>query len=388
MISSKYTIREQNEAKILNQIIRHKEISRAELSKITSLNKASVSSIINKLIDDSLVIENRIGEATNRGRKPIMLTFNGVSSGLAIAIDLGYNYIDGMVASLDGKEIARIQLTDTYVSKDNIQMLIRKIIKKLTANLPYTRHGIIGMTIAVQGQVLNNKVLSTTYNGLEEIDLVKLLNQEYSFPVFLQNEANLSALGEYTFSSDIENLVSISLHSGIGVGVVKNGKLDIGNKGYAGQLGHTILFPNGRKCECGNYGCLEKYCSTQVIYQEISKEKKLDKINSDIVEYLYSNKDQKVVEMIELYAYYLSIGINNIVMLYAPELVIFNSPLTKKIPNIINIIKNFLNNQYTKEIHIINSPIEWNPVLSGAISFSIQKFLNIEKLKLSPYAKN
>ncbi|HFD3520665.1 TPA: ROK family protein, partial [Enterococcus faecium] len=357
MISSKYTIREQNEAKILNQIIRHKEISRAELSKITSLNKASVSSIINKLIDDSLVIENRIGEATNRGRKPIMLTFNGVSSGLAIAIDLGYNYIDGMVASLDGKEIARIQLTDTYVSKDNIQMLIRKIIKKLTDNLPYTRHGIIGMTIAVQGQVLNNKVLSTTYNGLEEIDLVKLLNQEYSFPVFLQNEANLSALGEYTFSSDIENLVSISLHSGIGVGVVKNGKLDIGNKGYAGQLGHTILFPNGRKCECGNYGCLEKYCSTQVIYQEISKEKKLDKINSDIVEYLYSNKDQKVVEMIELYAYYLSIGINNIVMLYAPELVIFNSPLTKKIPNIINIIKNFLNNQYTKEIHIINSPI-------------------------------
>ena len=153
-------------------------------------------------------------------------------------------------------------------------------------------------------------------------------------------------------------------------------------------MGHTILFPNGRKCECGNYGCLEKYCSTQVIYQEISKEKKLDKINSDIVEYLYSNKDQKVVEMIELYAYYLSIGINNIVMLYAPELVIFNSPLTKKIPNIINIIKNFLNNQYTKEIHIINSPIEWNPVLSGAISFSIQKFLNIEKLKLSPYAKN
>ncbi|MBM6742598.1 ROK family transcriptional regulator [Enterococcus gallinarum] len=388
MISSKYTIREQNEAKILNQIIRYKEISRAELSKITSLNKASVSSIINKLIDDSLVIENRIGEATNRGRKPIMLTFNGVSSGLAIAIDLGYNYIDGMVASLDGKEIARIQLTDTYVSKDNIQMLIRKIIKKLTDNLPYTRHGIIGMTIAVQGQVLNNKVLSTTYNGLEEIDLVKLLNQEYSFPVFLQNEANLSALGEYTFSSDIENLVSISLHSGIGVGVVKNGKLDIGNKGYAGQLGHTILFPNGRKCECGNYGCLEKYCSTQVIYQEISKEKKLDKINSDIVEYLYSNKDQKVVEMIELYAYYLSIGINNIVMLYAPELVIFNSPLTKKIPNIINIIKNFLNNQYTKEIHIINSPIEWNPVLSGAISFSIQKFLNIEKLKLSSYAKN
>lgn len=113
------------------------------------------------------------------------------------------------------------------------------------------------MTIALQGQVLNNKIISTSYNDLAEINLVEMLNQEYNFPVFLQNEANLSALGEYTFSSDIENLASISLHSGIGVGLVKNGKLDVGNKGYAGQLGHTILFPNGRKCTCGNHGCLE-----------------------------------------------------------------------------------------------------------------------------------
>ena len=102
MISSKYTIREQNEAQILNQIIKQK-ISRAELSKITSLNKASVSSITNKLINDGFIIEKRIGEATNRGRKPIMLTFNGSSSALVIAIDLGYNYIDGALASLDGK---------------------------------------------------------------------------------------------------------------------------------------------------------------------------------------------------------------------------------------------------------------------------------------------
>ncbi|MGC3362595.1 ROK family transcriptional regulator, partial [Enterococcus faecalis] len=102
-------MREQNEAQILNQIIKHREISRAELSKITSLNKASVSSITNKLMNDGLIIEKRIGEATNRGRKPIMLTFNGSSSALVIAIDLGYNYIDGALASLDGKEIHRVQ---------------------------------------------------------------------------------------------------------------------------------------------------------------------------------------------------------------------------------------------------------------------------------------
>ena len=131
---------------------------------------------------------------------------------------------------------------------------------------------------------------------------------------------------------------------------------------------------------------LRKYCSTQVIYHEISKEKNLNKINSDVVSILYNNKESKVVKMIEQYAYYLSIGVNNAIMLYAPELVIFNSPLTK-IPDIINIIQRNLNNQFTKDVLVINSPIEWNPVISGAISLSIQKFLNIEQLKLGKLNK-
>ena len=105
-----------------------------------------------------------------------------------------------------------------------------------------------------------------------------------------------------------------------------------------------------------------------MIYHEISKEKNLNKINSDVVSILYNNKESKVVKMIEQYAYYLSIGVNNAIMLYAPELVIFNSPLTKKIPDIINIIQR-------------------NPVISGAISLSIQKFLNIEQLKLGKLNK-
>ncbi|RLK62840.1 ROK family transcriptional regulator [Atopobacter sp. AH10] len=383
MISSKYTIREQNESIILNEIITHKEISRATLSKMSSLNKASVSSIVKKLIKDHLVVETRIGEATNRGRKPILLTFNGKESGLAIAIDVGFEYIDGLLTTLDGTEIRRFQLIDTYANKYNIQKLIHQVVEKLTLKLPPTFHGIVGMTIALQGQILNNKIISTTYSNLEEVDLETLLNAEYSYPVYIENEANLSALGEYTFSSDLNNLVSISLHSGIGVGIVKDGKLDVGNKGYAGRLGHTILIPNGRVCSCGNKGCLEMYCSTNIIYREIAEAKHLNKINSDIVLHLYNSNDSKVINMIHEYSYYLSIAVNNTIMLYAPDIVVFNSPLTKKIPDIITTIQSHLKNKYTNGIPVISSSIKWNPVLSGAISLSIQKFLNIEKLKLS-----
>lgn len=102
MIVSKYTIREQNEAMILNAIIQQKEISRADLSSLTGLTKASVSAITKKLMDDSLIIEERVGNAsTLGGRKPIMLTFNR-HAGLVISMDIGYNYIEAMLAYIDG----------------------------------------------------------------------------------------------------------------------------------------------------------------------------------------------------------------------------------------------------------------------------------------------
>lgn len=82
------------------------------------------------------------------------------------------------------------------------------------------------------------------------------------------------------------------------------------------------------------------------------------------------------------YAKYLAIGINNTIMLYAPELVILNSALTEKIPEFVTMIQNNLKNQFAKEVNVINSPISWNPAIYGAIAFSIQRFLIIEQLKL------
>lgn len=381
MISSKYTIREQNESLILNHIIKQKEISRADLSIVSSLNKASVSSITKKLMDDHLIIEKRIGEASSRGRKPILLTFSP-TAGVAIGLDLGYNYLDAMIAYLDGTEIKRIQQVDTHVSKDNVLAMIEDVVQKLCIDLPKTPHGIVGMTIAIQGQVLNDQIISTTYYDLMAFDLITKLNNTYDFPVSIENEANLSALGEYTFSSEFENMISISLHSGIGAGFVKNGKLEVGNQGYAGQVGHMILFPDGRECPCGNHGCFDQYCSTRVIYQEIGQLKNIEKVNSDVVMQLYQQKDPEVLKMIQKYAEYLAISVNNIIMIQAPEMVIFNSPITKKIPAIIEFIKDYLKNRYAKEVKIMNSPIQWNPVIYGAIAFSIQQFLNIEQLKL------
>ncbi|MGM0123189.1 hypothetical protein IGI37_000555 [Enterococcus sp. AZ194] len=385
MISSKYTIREQNEAKILNVIITKNEVSRAELSTITGLNKASVSAITKKLIDEDFIQETRIGDASNvGGRKPIMLTFNRRSA-VVIAFDLGYNYIEAMLAYIDGTIIDSIRKNRVAVTAKNVVSQMQEIIDHFLAHQPETPHGIIGLTAAIHGQVYKNIIHFTPYYDLDKRPLWEELQALYDFPIYLENEANLAALGEYTFSSHYRNLVSISIHSGIGAGIVENGHLQVGHRGRAGEIGHSILYPHGRDCPCGNSGCLEQYASNKATYQEYANEEGLDYVNSDVLLEAFRENNSHALALLEKNAELLSIGINNIIMMYDPEMVVINSSLYRKIPEMIDFIHAQIKNRFSKDVLVRNTYLEKSATLYGAFAISAQNFLNIKKLKLMKY---
>ncbi|KAF1297358.1 MarR family transcriptional regulator [Enterococcus sp. JM4C] len=382
MISSKYTIREQNEAKILTVIIDKKEVSRAELSTLTGLNKASVSAITKKMIEEDFITETRIGDASNvGGRKPIMLTFNRQSA-LVIAFDLGYNYIEAMLAYIDGTIIDSTRKKRIDVTAKTVVAQIKEITDYFLTIQPETPHGIIGLTAAIHGQVYKNVIHFTPYYDLDKSNLWEELQALYDFPIYLENEANLAALGEYTFSSHYQNLVSISIHSGIGAGIVENGHLQVGHRGRAGEIGHSILYPHGLDCPCGNSGCLEQYASNKATYQEYAKEAGLDYVNSDILQQAFNEKNQQAITLLEKNAELLSIGINNIIMMYDPEMVVINSSLHRKIPEMVDFINTQIKNRFSKDVLIRNTYLEKSATLYGAFAISAQNFLNIKKLKL------
>jgi predicted NBD/HSP70 family sugar kinase len=270
LIHSKYTIRENNEATVLNAIISQKEISRAELSVHTGLNKASMSSITKKLLEDELIHEDRIGDAARiGGRKPIMLTFNGKAA-LTLSVDIAPNYVEGLIAYVDGKVLYEAEIKGIKVSAENALSHITELVEKLMQHAEETPHGIIGLCVAIHGLVDQEEIVFTPNYTLQS-DLKVQLEDVYPFYVHLENEANLAALGEYTFGSISDSVVSLSIHTGIGAGIVENGKLRTGKKGIAGEIGHSILYPDGRKCPCGNEGCFEQYASHQAIYSELEQ---------------------------------------------------------------------------------------------------------------------
>ena len=95
------------------------------------------------------------------------------------------------------------------------------------------------------------------------VDVVAALKRWYAIPIALTNDANAAALGEMLFGSakGMKDFIVITLGTGLGSGIVANGELIYGHDGFAGEIGHTTVDPNGRKCGCGRLGCLETYAS-------------------------------------------------------------------------------------------------------------------------------
>ena len=140
MIINKMGIREQNEAAVLKTIIDNENVSRAEVSNLTHLNKASVSQITKKLIDTDFVREVGIGDSTSiGGRKPIQLQFNHRSS-LAVTFDIGYNYVRGMLSYINGEMIASADHSHELITKANVLATIASMRKEVWPQMPQTTH--------------------------------------------------------------------------------------------------------------------------------------------------------------------------------------------------------------------------------------------------------
>ncbi|MGX7031353.1 ROK family transcriptional regulator [Vagococcus zengguangii] len=381
MINSKYTIRERNEAVILQTIIEHQPISRAELATVTRLNKASVSSITKKLIEEELIIETGIGDSSNvGGRKPIMLMFNPKAA-LVIGIDVGTNYLNGKLTYLDAETITSFEEKNIKINQQTIKTELANCIEQLLLNVPTTYHGIVGLTAAIHGVVLNEEIIYTPNYDLDQGSMANILEELVDCPVFIENEANLAALGEYAFTSDSRNLICISIHDGIGAGIVENGVLQTGPHGRAGEIGHSVLFPDGKPCPCGNKGCLEQYASHVTLYEEIKQATANATMNSDLVTQLYQEHHPDVIVALKNNSHYLSIGVNNLISVYDPEVIVINSSVYQKNPAMLEWLINDLNTLQRSELEIINSPLQNNATLQGATIKAVQQFLNISHLK-------
>lgn len=371
---SKELIRDINTTLVTKAIINKGPISRASIAKELGLTKATVSNIVQLLEDRNLVEE--LGPAeTAFGRKPITLQFRH-DCGYVISIDLSATHITILTATLGGKNCAIKQYANDNQGDTIIATLISLIASHLKT-IPSCPYNVVGISLGIHGVIHNNKVKFTPYSPYASIDFATPLKEHFHLPVLIDNEANLSILGEYSFCYPRENMIGISVHSGIGLGIIINNELYDGSNGYAGEFGHSIIAIDGRPCPCGNNGCFEQYASERSLLGELAVRKSCKEITADEFVILYQQQDPDAIYIMQSFIKYMSIGINNILNTMNPELIVINSSFTMNFPNVIVEIEHSIKNQIHQFCDLVPSGLQDMSILLGGVCKVRKLFLNI-----------
>ncbi len=213
------------------------------------------------------------------------------------------------------------------------------------------------------------------------VPLAGMFENSLSCKSVLTNDANAAALGEMLFGAakNARHFLYITLGTGLGSGIVVDGKLVYGHDGFAGEIGHVILFPGGRPCGCGRNGCVETYCSAtaiQTTYAEIQKKNGLPAIANTDAKYIYLralNGEKEAKQAFEQTGDWLGLVLANSVAYTSPEKIILFGGLAQAGDLLLNPVKqsfekNLLHNYKNKVIITRSSLPENDAAILGAAS--------------------
>lgn len=250
------------EAEVLRALRRHGEISRSHISTMVGWSKAKTTQEIRSLIDRNLIVE--VGEGISEGgRKPKMLRLNP-QLGYLLGIDIGATSIDISVTDGVGVVIGSIsQPADVRQPPAEFMERCCKLAIRLLESLEINPMQILGIGVGVPGPVdfsrgtLVAPPLMPDWEGFPIRD--SILPYFPSAFVVVDNDVNIMAMAELRAGDGVglEHFLFIKIGTGIGCGIVSNGRVHRGSQGCAGDIGHICIDKNGPLCRCGNYGCLE-----------------------------------------------------------------------------------------------------------------------------------
>ncbi|MEH7081725.1 ROK family transcriptional regulator [Neobacillus drentensis] len=381
MIADQILVKKMNQKVLLNEIVSNSPISRARLSEITGLNKSTVSSQVNTLIEKKLIFEIGQGQSSG-GRKPVMLVFNK-NAGYSIGIDIGVDSMNGILTDLKGNIVVDQYHQLEKPSFDRNKDVLFSMIKELSNQIPESPYGLIGIGICVPGLVSTEQKVIFTPNvdWNYQLDLKADIEKEFQVPVFIENEANAGAYGEKVFGAakNYENLIYVSVGTGIGIGIVINHDIYRGVNGIAGEMGHLTIDYNGLKCSCGNKGCWELYASEKALLHTFQQTNRFN--SSQELIHLANQNDPDILMALQNFGFYLGIGLTSILNTFNPQAVIIRNDIVEALPMVMNSIRNSIssrsNDQFSNSQELFLSSLGKNAPALGTSSIVIEHFLEM-----------
>jgi glucokinase-like ROK family protein len=339
-------------------------ISRASLAELTGLNKTTVSSLVGELIDRKFVQEVGLespGTGKSAGRRAMLLTLDP-DAGFIVSCEIGVDFITVICTNFEPEIIWRHnELIDPGMGQHAIIERALAFLNQAVGEGLKTSENFLGIAIGVPGLVdqESGNLLFAPNLGWQDTPLKAIMQESFTAPVVVDNEASLAALGEHYFGAaqDYNEVLYISAGVGLGGGIVHGGGLFYGATGFAGEFGHMTMIPGGEQCSCGNRGCWETLVSQKALFRnikrEINKGRKslllditngnLDRLTVPIVVEAANQNDQLALESLKMIGHYLGSGISSLVNGLNPELVVFGGILSFAGDYLLPIVREELN---------------------------------------------
>ncbi len=263
-----------NRMALVRVIQRNPAQSRADLSKETGLTKSTVSQLAQELIAEGWLVERKAPITGALGRRPTPLYIDGERLAL-IGAELGVDSISVVTVSLTGELLDSVTETLMFAEQVLVVERLAELIAAALQRLKAAGRSLLGVGLGVPGAVDERVgLLKIAPNlGWRDVPILSRLGSALTragavgLPMFVQNEADVAALGEFEFGERPipEPLVYLSLGIGVGAGIVANDRLFVGADGFAGEVGHSILQLAGPRCSCGRQGCAEAFIGLRAI---------------------------------------------------------------------------------------------------------------------------
>ncbi len=266
-----------------------------------------------------------------------------------LAIDLGGTNVVAAIVSDEGQMAGR----EHYLTQadEGVESVIKRVFSAVEQLLSAGGMGLSqlhGISVAAAGAIDVRRGLVTASPNLPgwcDIPLRGIIREKYGISTWLLNDASAAALGEYRFGAGrgANNLIYITVSTGIGGGIIINGELYCGSQGSAGEVGHMTIDVNGPRCNCGSVGCWEALASGTAVAREAVRrigcgeasclteivEGRLEDITAEEVGDAARRGDPLALDVIAKAATYLGMGMVNLVNIFNPEMIIVGGGMAK-----------------------------------------------------------
>jgi predicted NBD/HSP70 family sugar kinase len=322
-VASSEGVRDINRRVVLNLIRTRQPISRADLARVSGLQRSTISLIVEDLIEGHWVLEGATGRLP-RGRRPTFLRLN--DDRVIIGVDIRPLQITVALADVNGKFTSQEVMPTAADPKTAIDGVIERIQRFLRASGGKKIEG-IGISLPGRVEPGSGRLVFAPNLKWTDFDIAEAVQKATGFDVEMENAANACVLAAVWFDHfESRNLVVVTVSEGIGAGILVNGRLARGFSGMAGEFGHVPLDPDGPLCSCGSRGCWEVFASNRAALRYYSESTTLK--FQDLLS-LADQGDPRAAKALETMAHFLGRGMRMIVAGMDPEQILIIGDLTR-----------------------------------------------------------